>query len=708
MSYIINNTSAYASIKLTEKGRERLALGQLNFAYWAIGDSEINYDREQLYDDSGTVQIYANVSGATRILRPKDQQPNFKSFITTDNATNLQAMQPANIEVIKAVVNNAADERGFFNHSGTSFTTLSSSTYMTDSQMVSSVILTGGTELCISGLTYDVGDRILINYTNPTFSSNPAFSNSWALPNLWYQVEASGSCMTVDRLLPDFSGYTGMCQVMVYPNGEVWDIYGSSAVPYWDNGTLSFDSCCNVSCSDVPIWNQNNVWCEDPAGFTSGTTYEHYWDFGSFDYLGQKYPYLWYACEEDPTSSDIICETPGQSVIDSVSKSVGILHYTNNVVSNVYGEFFYIDNDNGKTVTVEMPDLMYHRRNFATASGVTMGMTFLASGDTQLIPNSEIEYVPLIEDPTMVTTSRAVGKVFPQLKTVVFDDDEIVMATSAKANRNWTLPALAANIVAPQSGGTLETDKTMYLTYILDNEVSGGTSGMTTGINCQYYTKITNTTPTTKDVNFRLNAVDLLPYMRKIEHPQYDGLGFHAYNFRVLWQIVDEPEDRPLTDAWSEFNFTTSAITAQVGETIDPTLLEAQNPLTNGFLIDDAVVAAAVPFVLVPTANFNFPLNVNPSELQLGDEKFFYGNIEAHIGATIFKTLFKVNIEASDFAYTSNPTRGVDPNVPEPDIRISEIGVYDSDQNLVVVAKMSKPMLLSNSNTINAELSIDF
>ena len=40
MSYIIPSTSPFVSIKLTEKGREQLAQGKLNFSYWAVGDSE--------------------------------------------------------------------------------------------------------------------------------------------------------------------------------------------------------------------------------------------------------------------------------------------------------------------------------------------------------------------------------------------------------------------------------------------------------------------------------------------------------------------------------------------------------------------------------------------------------------------------------------------------------------------------------------------
>jgi len=710
MSYIINNTDPFVSIKLTEKGRERLALGQLNFSHWAIGDSEINYSREEIYDESGTNPLYTNVSGSSRILKPKDRQPNFKYYITTDGATNYNPLEGTNISVIKSVVNNSADTRGYFTNSGGTFTTLSSSTYIIDSQIVNNFQFTGGTSVIITGLTYTVGDLILIKLVHDETTGQPAFANSFAIPHLWFKIEGSGSTvdeLIVDRDLPNMSGSTGMSQVIIYSCAEVWDIYGVNDSPYWDNGTLSFSSC-GVSCGDVPVWNQNNIWCEDPAGFSGGTSfnqYEHYWDFGSYDYMGQKHPYFWYPCVGDEETTDIVCEVAGQSTVDTVRKSISVIHYTNNTVSNYYGEFFYIDNDNNKTVTLDFPDLMWHRVPYSTGVGTLQGMKFIASGDTALIPNSDIEYIPLIEDPSIITEPKIVGKVFPQLKVVVLDDDELVMAVSYKGNRSWTLPALAANLVAPSLSGVLETNKTMYLTYILENELSGNTtSGLTTPINCQYYTKITNTTPTIKDVDFRLNAVDLLPYMRKIEDIGYDGLGFYAYQFKVLWQIVDDSDDRPDTDAWNEFDYTSTAITSVTDETIDPLLLENQNPVVNGFLIDAAVNTGSTQFSIINT--LNFPTNLTPELLQLGDERFFYGNIDTYIGATIFKTLFKVNVSGSDFAFTSNPTRT--PDNATTDIRVSEVGIYDSDKNLVVVGKLSKPVLLTANNTITLELSIDF
>jgi hypothetical protein len=65
MSYIINSTSAFVNIKLTETGRQKLAQGQLTFTSWGIGDSEVNYDREDIFDNYGTTDV--SVSGTSRV-----------------------------------------------------------------------------------------------------------------------------------------------------------------------------------------------------------------------------------------------------------------------------------------------------------------------------------------------------------------------------------------------------------------------------------------------------------------------------------------------------------------------------------------------------------------------------------------------------------------------------------------------------------------
>ena len=111
MSYIIDNTNPFVSIKLTELGRQQLSLGQLTFSYWGIGDSEINYNREAIVDANPSVP---SLSGSSKIFRPFDKQPKIKTFITKTDNNPFNVINASNMQVMKAVVNNLAEERGIF------------------------------------------------------------------------------------------------------------------------------------------------------------------------------------------------------------------------------------------------------------------------------------------------------------------------------------------------------------------------------------------------------------------------------------------------------------------------------------------------------------------------------------------------------------------------------------------------------------------
>lgn len=720
MSYIINNTSAFVNIKLTQAGREKLAQGQLNFTSWGVGDSEINYEREDLHDNNPTD---IRLSGSSKVLRPFDNQPNIKSFITasSNNNQNLNALNASQITTIKAIVNNEAAERGFFSGDGTTYITYTGDTYIQAQGTISGSSITGGTSLVIgTGHTYNDGDFILLKLGNDTVGSLDPNQNTIPVPQLWYRINFTttttdlNDTIVLDRDLPNVLATSATTQWIIYTSDEVYGGFGfQETTPYWNTNTLAFAGCCDISCGDVPIWNMNNVWCENMVGMSGtginnipATPYQSYEKFGSNDYLGQKYPYFEYSCNEGEVTDIDVCGVPGESVIDGTKKSISIIHYTNNTVSNYYGEYFFIDGVNDKILRLTLPDLMYHRRDFATETGTTMGMSFIATGATQFVGTSDIQYIDLIEDPTLVNgTPNVVGKVYPQLKTVVFDDDEIVAAISYKSNRNWTLPPLSANLVGSAngaSGGVLATTKTMFLTYSFEN--STGT-GLTTTLPGQYYTKITNSTSSSKDVEFKIGDIDLLPYMRKEEKVGYDGMGFSAREFKLLYQIVDDGTVRPDSDAWLEYDYTSTAITSVSGETIDPLLLESQNPLATGFLIDTNVFTGSTGFEIM--TSLNMMANGSTDNLQFGDERFFYGNLETYIGATIYKTVFNLNVSADDFKTTANPTR-LNSSSNSPDIRVTEVGIYDNAGALVMIGKLAKPVKLTAGNTIMIELAMDF
>ena len=537
-----------------------------------------------------------------------------------------------------------------------------------------------------------------------------------AIPNLWFKIQGiNGNTVSVDRNLPNYSAYTNDSFVIIYRGGEIYNsIATGDTTSYWDTGTLSFNAANNITCHDVPVWNMNNVWCENLAGMTGLTApspvYEDYTKFGSYQYLGTKNPYLEYLCVSTADTLSFNCNGPGFSYPDDVSKSISIIHYTNNTISNLYGEFLFIDTTNSKTLKIYLPTLMYHRRGYATGSGTTMGMRFVASGDTKFVGDSNIEYVDLIEDVTLISSAATaplvVGRVYPQLKMVVIHDDEIVAAISYKSNRNWTLPPLAAVVQSPSGGtstGVLGINDTIYLSYSLENTAI---TGLTTSLPTQNYIKLTNNSSSPKDIAFRISETDLLPYMRKYESPSYDGLGFYANKFNLIYQIVTDPNTRPDPGAWKTIDFTSSAITGTIGETIDPKLLEIQVPTTTGFVLNKINDSGSTIFDI--TQSLNMSPNVSGETLQFGDERFFYGNLTTFIGATIFKTIFDVNINSGQFNATTNPTRSKDLTTNPPDIKVSEVGIYDSNNNLVCIGKLSIPVALIAGNTITLELSMDF
>lgn len=74
--------------------------------------------------------------------------------------------------------------------------------------------------------------------------------------------------------------------------------------------------------------------------------------------------------------------------------------------------------------------------------------------------------------------------------------------------------------------------------------------------------------------------------------------------------------------------------------------------------------------------------------MNFGDEYYFYGNIETDIQATIYEMRYLINLGQSEFQFTSNPTW-----TQGKSSYVTEIGLYDSDKNLIVISKLQSPVL---------------
>ena len=79
MAFIERKNPIVLNIKLTSKGRELLSSGTLDFKYYAIGDSEIDYEFNKAIVEGGDTEYTAFNS---TILRAADKSPNLISLFT--------------------------------------------------------------------------------------------------------------------------------------------------------------------------------------------------------------------------------------------------------------------------------------------------------------------------------------------------------------------------------------------------------------------------------------------------------------------------------------------------------------------------------------------------------------------------------------------------------------------------------------------------
>lgn len=432
MAFINKIDPVVINIKLTTKGRELLSTGTLGFKYFAVGDSEINYDFN--------AQTGLLATDAT-ILRPADKNPSLLSFIPR-NLSGDPYNEIPNIPTTQYVVTNTAAPIGFY-----TISSAGTATFITDSNhvkqpdvMIDVTGVNGGNQLTLikaptygsSGEEPAIGDLLLVKWTINTSTTGYTINKSTPTPYLIYKIQNinSGSLatnnmvVTVDRNVPNFSGltigrpYAGTLVYHDYINFSGETVFTMSPTDYLDESVLAFLQ--NYQCPTIifPFWNLTIIYTEEIAGVTAGK--KTYGQFKNASYGG----FVSYIQNQAP-----------------VHKKLGVIHYTNNSPANVYGEELFVDVPGGNVPTLNIPTIMWHK-----SSGATLGLQLKAIGAAKLLTSStsgtslNTRYYDLADN-----GGNIVGKVFSDLKIFVIEDQELLFAMSYKANRNWTLPDYIAS-----------------------------------------------------------------------------------------------------------------------------------------------------------------------------------------------------------------------------------------------------------------------
>lgn len=679
MSYIDKNSNIVVSARMTNEGRKLLSLGLLTFDTFRLGDSNIDYTTlGPTYDIT-----------LENIIRAKAENPDIKTpLLPTSNASNSYVSIPTLTPVILETLIDSP-KIGFFEYGTGSTIEYTAYTDTVCHILQSDTIIplagiTGGTSIPIrqSGTygsnTYEpkVGDLLMVKMSNDelTLPQTPNVVDlTVPVPYLWFQVQdiESGTLaaddlqITIDRNFADFSSYAGAneAQVIFYPLGT-----GTTKDSLFSDGGFFSGGC---------VWNMNNVWSYPIPG-VNPSTHETFDSYGSETYIGSK-EYFGYTSEIDLTYT---ANTPC-----NIIPSVSIIHYTNketceNQSELKYGQKFYIDTTIPDSPQLIMPTLMWHKEYSAT----TIGQIFSGSGAVQYVTlsgnNTTVYYYDLVDKYT-----NKVGRIFPELHMFTIDNQELVTALSYKSNRNWTLPTINTQL-GSLVDGVVDGTEVVYITYLLESN-----SGYTTGLHCQNFVCVTTEDCDCNPVDSKTIKVSLpneFPYMTVT-----GGTGWYADKFYVLAQ--KQPLGTyPDPTQWRLIDYTSDIVGHTPGNRIDPVNLVASE-----FEITNSDYLSGTTYDL---SNFiKIPQLAETDYLQFGDERFFFGNIEA-VGVTDkYRTKFKFAVPPTMFNWSINPTWANS----NQKVHIDEVGIYDVNKKLVAVGKMNLPIEKVTNATIIIEVSFD-
>lgn len=718
MGYIIKDTSALLNTQITDVGRRKISQGNFNIAYFQLGDSEVCYNCISGANLT-TLQVVVpevnanNNTGVPQSNRLGIKYPIFLSSSTGD--TNTYGIPFQDSQVVD--IFNTPQPRGFFTGSTGNFSAFTNSAltvtanYTFDFSGISSGftfdVISGACDASVTG-TPQSGQFVTLYFDNDSSCGVVDFP----YPILTYKVAGvTGTTIEVDRVLPDFSSFTGTGRSIFYPSGMTpyYDYY--TPEPYYDGGVFSFELNCEIQQQNVPVWNMNQPWTENPAGL-SYTLYKGYEQFGSTAYTSTK-EYLGYQSDsgqtfENKTGATYETNTfyknsfdETVNVLPSEQKVISIIHYTNQGIDNFYGEKFAVEafdlaqsgaTGQARNFKLNVPTLMWHKSN----TGV-VGETFyidppnfddldllqpyyMKSSKNDNMNNPGLRYFHLWDTHANLDGyPNRVGKVFPDLKMIVIDDEELCAALSYKSNRNYTLPAPRLGLVVPNTfnqnvaatdGVLTGESETMFVTYRFEN------TGSTNGLHCNYYSKIAGSTVSgqTDDVIVRFG--NEFPFM--VEDMGLQPSGFTCTNVKLLCQKTITGT-RPDPMEWREIDVT-SAITANTGSiNISGAEISGTTFQITKDEYDNASLYRLENVIDIPLLNYN-------TGMTFGEEYSFYGTLETDVQATIYELRYLVNLATSQYIRSSNPTWTFGQSV-----YFTEVGLYDTDKNLLMYTKLQSP-----------------
>jgi hypothetical protein len=698
MSFLNNNGAEFLSARITKKGRNSIAKGNFNIAYFQIGDSEFDYSTPF----TGLTGV-GNIPNQ-KVLAPFDIDAGvkypYRLTPTTGSTTFGIPIDDSYTETIRNVMGPAGFVSSFHEYDETELT---GTTIECISDTISITSLSGSTYIDVtSGNTFQNCEFITISFKtlgglDPEFPVITGKSTT-----LIYKITGiTGNTLYLDRQTPNLTGLTGNAEVIC------------------NKCETEYQECLDINYSDqLNPWTLNVVWTQKPIGGDYGGTDESLIGYESNAYVSAK-EFLGYTSTGQTftnlTGGTLSKATSFKNIYDeeilvepSEQRCVAIIHYSDlNNISIDPERFYkyddYISTNNSVIDTVAtdnegndisdedyfevyIPFISYHRN-----TGTTLGALFFMDTDDYYVKSTKNEIHQLLFRYLIDEQGNKVGKIFPNNKIIVFDDQELVALLDYRSNRRYTLPSPKAIAVPSTTTATNSllsgtTGQTVWITYMF--EYSGDTK--LNSLPCNYFNKVIGiqNLPSQVGITFSGN-----PFTNLTTNINNVTTGFVANNFYLLTQLVDTGE-LPEPQSWKKINKT-----VDVGGN-GVTFLASSGFTGITITINKTEYDAANLFDLEDFMGTNYLGDETfTTEPQFGDEQPFPGSIKLVRATDLEVMSFSINLPSSQFTDTQNPTYQTGAVK-----KITDVALLNSNKEVMVVCKASAPITRNGTQVLSVNL----
>lgn len=353
------------------------------------------------------------------------------------------------------------------------------------------------------------------------------------------------------------------------------------------------------------------------------------------------------------------------------------------------------------SIFLNFPWIMWHGNGSMATSLTSHGLKIYDSYGTQEVDQNSGQKFKYLRD-GVTSTSNVVGKVFHDKKLLVLDDQELVATLQHTSNRNWTYPQCKANLIFQNYYEPWTKSGTSYfITYRIREDGSNGCNerwGIFSSLfplHCRYITRVDD---------YSGNSA------LQIEIPAQpwatagtacisgspaailgtNGAGWVAERLDLIigtglttdqvanpnsWRIMSGGSD----GIWST-KFNTNSFILSLAET-------------------DWCYYSGAPYSL----GFSGSSVSGSAGMSIGEEWLSWSYLSGQVATDIYKMSAVCVGKPTEFNATQNETwaGGSDSTY------ISEVGLYNSTNDLLMVGKLSKPIEKNSQKYITVKLELD-